>query len=85
MNMYREMIQNPEQDTEPPEDFYITADCGHEVYQGQGKIEYEGKYICPDCFTTKVLRLLNDEEYGIYDLAEAMQLEVFRLERKHAL
>lgn len=62
MNMYREMIQNPEQDTEPPEDFYITADCGHEVYQGEILYEWDNKYICPDCMEEKLAALSLPEQ-----------------------
>ena len=40
MDMYREMIQNPEPDTDPPEDFYVQADCGHEVYEGETPVSY---------------------------------------------
>lgn len=38
---------------EPPEDYYITADCGHEVYDGEETFDWDGKTICPDCLHNK--------------------------------
>lgn len=47
----------PEPSVDPPEDFYMIADCGHEVYEGEHLIEWQGKQICPDCFKEDILDL----------------------------
>lgn len=41
---------------EPQEDFYLVADCGCEVYEGEKIYEWDGKRLCPDCFRD----LIND-------------------------
>lgn len=37
-----------------------TADCGHEIYHGEFKAEWEGKMLCPDCFRAAVKRALRE-------------------------
>ena len=59
----------PEPSIEPPEDFYITADCGHEVYEGELLLEWENKNICPDCFKDKA------GELSIEELAELLRCD----------
>ena len=34
----------------PPEERYIMAKCGHEVYEGEDLYETEDGTLCPDCF-----------------------------------
>lgn len=63
------MIRNdiPERSIEPPEEFYVMADCGHEVYEGQSLFEWENEktrkieQLCPDCFKGKVDALTLEE------------------------
>ena len=39
---------------EPPEEFYIEAGCGHEVYEGEELYEWAGGLtLCPDCMEEK--------------------------------
>ena len=54
---------------------YITADCGHEVYEGENmylledtRYKYSGetksvkkRWVCPDCFKDELDRLLLEE------------------------
>lgn len=63
------MIRNdiPERSIEPPEEFYVIADCGHEVYEGESLFEWTNedtgqiKQLCPDCFRAKVNALSLEE------------------------
>lgn len=51
----------PEPSLTPPDDFYTTADCGHEVYDGEVLIEWSDtkgpKTLCPDCFRDKLTEM----------------------------
>lgn len=31
-----------------------TADCGHEIYPGECRFTWEGRWLCPDCFKEAV-------------------------------
>lgn len=42
---------------EPPEEPYIAADCGCEIYDGGKLYELEGKWLCADCFLERVVGL----------------------------
>jgi hypothetical protein len=49
-------------DIEPPEPYFIMADCGHEVYEGEHLYVWEhGKTLCPDCMRDKVDAMGLDE------------------------
>lgn len=63
------MIRIPEPRLEPPEERYITAECGHECYAGEKLYVWEGKNLCPDCFMDKV------RELNIDELAELLEVE----------
>lgn len=76
MNMYREMIQNSEPDTDPPEDFYVTAACGHEIYEGETLFEFEGNTYCPDCFREKI------DDMELEELAAFLGCEFWRVRKK---
>lgn len=39
---------------EQPEDPYVYADCGHEVYEGEILREFDGKTWCPECFLDEI-------------------------------
>ncbi len=49
----------PEPPTEPADDAnYITAGCGHEIYEGDEVFEWEnGTTLCGDCLEDKFLEL----------------------------
>lgn len=58
----------PEPPLEPPDDdVYITADCGHEVFEGENMyllddIRYKYKrWVCPDCFKDELDRMSLEE------------------------
>lgn len=67
MNVLKNGSYYPEPPIDPPDVFYITADCGHEVYSGEHLIEWEGKTLCPDCFWDKVKEMTIDEIAGMLD------------------
>lgn len=46
---------------DPPEEYYITADCGHECYYGETVYSWDEKHICEDCFMDKVQELTASE------------------------
>lgn len=70
------MENTPEPRLELPEPFFIVADCGHEVYDGENLFEWpdyiNGKWryshICPDCFTAKFNEIPLDELARILSL-----------------
>jgi hypothetical protein len=46
----------PSPPLEPPEDGFIIADCGHEVYDGERMYELPGgDMLCPDCVEDRFL------------------------------
>ena len=55
----------PESSLTPPEEFYISADCGHEVYDGEVMIKWPDvrrvKTLCPDCFRDKLGEMSTQE------------------------
>lgn len=63
------MENTPEPRIDPPEPFCITADCGHEVYEGEALYEWQvyvngewkRKTVCPDCFDEYVAKLTREE------------------------
>ena len=63
----------PEPSLIQPEDFYVMADCGHEVYEGESLYEWCGKYYCADCFKEEI----NDLE--AVELASLVGSEVQRV------
>jgi len=75
----------PEPRLDPPEPFFIVADCGCEVYEGENLFEWD-KYdpktkehktihICPDCFDAKF------EEFTREEKAELLGLEYTEVRR----
>lgn len=50
-------ILRPELPVDPPEEKYITADCGCDVYDGERLFTLEGKKICPDCMKDMIHRM----------------------------
>lgn len=42
---------------DPPEEYYVYADCGHEVYKGELLREFNGKTWCPECFLDEIYSL----------------------------
>lgn len=77
MDMYREMIRNPEPDTDPPEDFYVEADCGHEVYEGETLYTWDDETLCPDCMRDKI------DEMELYELAALLGCDFTTVERRN--
>ena len=57
---------------EPKEATYITADCGHEVFEGEKILNWNrGKgdhTICPDCFWDKVHDMTIEEVATLMDV-----------------
>ncbi len=53
----------PEQSIEPPDDgSYMTAGCGHEVYEGEEIFEWEnGATLCAECLEDRFLELSLEE------------------------
>ncbi len=49
----------PQPPVEPPDDAgYITAGCGHEVYEGEEVFEWEnGATLCSDCLEDRFLEM----------------------------
>jgi hypothetical protein len=48
-------MRGPEPPVEPPDmGRYMTADCGHEVYNGEDLFEWEGATFCSDCIEDKL-------------------------------
>jgi hypothetical protein len=49
----------PELPVNPPDDGrYVTADCGHEVFEDEELFEWEnGRTLCPDCLEDKFKEL----------------------------
>lgn len=49
----------PEPPVLPPEDVsYVTAGCGHEVYEGEELFEWEnGATLCPDCLEDRFMEM----------------------------
>jgi hypothetical protein len=52
-NAEKGLLTNPEP---PDDDFYIKADCGHEVYEGEYLVEDNntGKIQCEECFRDEI-------------------------------
>lgn len=66
----------PEPPTTPPEDKYDTAGCGHEIYDGETVVTWNGKEVCQDCFADEVMRFLASENPAkIAELAEMLRCE----------
>lgn len=56
----------PEPPIDPPEDRSVTADCGHEVYEGENLFEWEGgRTLCPDCMEEKFDELTLPEKAAL--------------------
>ncbi|SHI23920.1 hypothetical protein SAMN02745823_03785 [Sporobacter termitidis DSM 10068] len=61
------MLRNamPEPPIDPPDERYLTAGCGHEVYEGERLVEWhDGKrfaYLCEECFRDKLAALTTEE------------------------
>ena len=55
------MISVPEPAVLPPEEEYISADCGHEVYIGEKIYTWEQGTVCPDCLEDRIRELRTDE------------------------
>ena len=51
----------PELPVDPPEEKYITADCGCEVYDGENIYTWECKRLCPDCMKQKIAEMRLEE------------------------
>lgn len=44
----------PEPRLDPPEyDFFLCQECDGEVYEGEVIFEWDGKWICEDCYREK--------------------------------
>ncbi len=53
------------------EDVYITADCGHEVYEGETYVFWKNARgvtvsLCPDCFWDRVRELTIQEAATLF-------------------
>lgn len=59
----------PEPPLTPPEDKYITASCGHEVFSGEETFTWENKTLCSDCFKDKI------DEMSLGELAALLGCE----------
>lgn len=69
------MLQiNHDRQQEPPAAY---GDCGHEVYRNNNdfRAEWEGKMLCPECWTAAVERALRENPIQV---ALEMQLHVER-------
>lgn len=58
--MYK-VFTSVEPPVDPPEDYYVTADCGHEVFEGENMYVFDGKTYCPDCLRDIVNDLTTEE------------------------
>lgn len=50
---------------EAPEDIFITADCGCEIYEGEEMYEWDGKTLCSDCFDDKFSEMTRREKAAL--------------------
>ena len=66
----------PESRLYPPEPHYITVSCGHEIYDGEKMVEWNGKWICEECFRDKVMA------QGVEELARVFNSEVQTVESR---
>lgn len=73
----------PEPPIEPPEDFFVEADCGHEVYDGDYLYEWEGRQLCGDCFREKVEEMTNQELALLLDTDYSMVRSPQELRREY--
>ena len=55
---------------EPVDPDELDLDCGHSIYKGEKMYEWDGKWLCPDCFLEKV------EEMTLDEIAELLNVEV---------
>jgi hypothetical protein len=54
--------------TEESESRYVTADCGHEVYDGECMYEWEDMHtLCPECVEYKFNELSLEEKAALLD------------------
>lgn len=56
----------PEPRVEPPEDYSVKADCGHDVFEDEDTFLWEGEWLCPDCFKDKIKALALTEVADIF-------------------
>lgn len=58
-------MSNPE----PPEEFFVKASCGHEVYEGEALIEDNdtGKTQCEECFRDEIDALSLSELADVFN------------------
>jgi hypothetical protein len=52
----------PEPPLNPPEPECVTADCGHEVYDGEDIYSFERETLCPDCMEERFNELSTREK-----------------------
>ena len=65
---------NPLRDTQ--DDSPVShAGCGHEIYHGELTFQWEGRWLCPDCFKEAVERAVHENPAQV---ALEMSLEVER-------
>lgn len=50
---------NPLRDTQADSPVAHAA-CGHEIYRGELTFQWEGRWLCPDCFRSAVERALRE-------------------------
>jgi hypothetical protein len=64
-------IDVPEPRLEPPEEEYIIADCGHEIYEGESEYrDMRGRSYCEQCIRDRA------DSLDTYTLAVALGYKV---------
>lgn len=67
------MLYGPEPRLEPIDsEVYVTGDCGHEIYEGEPIIEWDGKSICDECFWDNIKELTVSEVAAQFDCEISM-------------
>ena len=64
--------------SDPPENYFVMADCGHEVYDGENLYLWNEKTLCPDCMKDKV------GEIPLSEIAVFLGAKIEHVSRKRA-
>ena len=61
---------------QPRNERCVTADCGHEVYAGDGYYERDGKTACVDCLDAEITELETDEKARLLGFSPRVEVQV---------
>lgn len=70
-------VKAPLRDVQEEAPAALCERCGGEVWRGERRFQWEGKWLCPDCFRFAVERMLRNYPES---LAYELGLEVERYE-----